>query len=98
MSITDIFGTSVFTDSVMRERLPKKAFAEVMAVRENGGRISMATADIVANAMKDWAIEKGATHYTHWFQPLTGITAESTTPSSPPRRTAKRCCSCPVSS
>ncbi len=60
----------------MRERLPKKAYAEVVDVMEHGGNITMATADIVANAMKDWAVEKGATHYTHWFQPLTGITAE----------------------
>ena len=74
--ITDIFGSNVFSVSVMRERLPKKVFAEVMDVMEHGGNISMATADIVANAMKDWAVEKGATHYTHWFQPLTGITAE----------------------
>ena len=74
--ITDIFGSNVFSVSVMRERLPKKVFAEVMDVMEHGGNISMATADIVANAMKDWAVEKGATHYTHWFQPLTGVTAE----------------------
>ena len=60
----------------MRERLPKKVFAEVTNVMENGGSISMSTADVVANAMKNWALEKGATHYTHWFQPLTGITAE----------------------
>ncbi|MFR4336585.1 MAG: glutamine synthetase III [Lawsonibacter sp.] len=60
----------------MRERLPKGVFREVMDVMENGGNISIETADIVANAMKDWAVEKGATHYTHWFQPLTGVTAE----------------------
>ena len=74
--ITEIFGSNVFSTSVMQERLPKKVFAEVMYVMEHGGNISIATADIVANAMKDWAVEKGATHYTHWFQPLTGITAE----------------------
>ena len=74
--ITEIFGSNVFSTSVMQERLPKKVFAEVMDVMEHGGNISIATADIVANAMKDWAVEKGATHYTHWFQPLTGITAE----------------------
>ena len=60
----------------MKERLPKKVFAEVMDVMAHGGQISMASADVVANAMKDWAVEKGATHYTHWFQPLTGTTAE----------------------
>ena len=76
VNITAIFGTNVFSMSVMRERLPKKAYAEVVDVMANGGNISMATADIVANAMKDWAVEKGATHYTHWFQPLTGVTAE----------------------
>jgi glutamine synthetase len=76
MNISEIFGSNVFSVSVMRERLPKKVFAEVMQVMENGGQISMATADCVANAMKDWALEKGATHYSHWFQPLTGVTAE----------------------
>ena len=76
VNISEIFGTNVFSMSVMRERLPKKAYAEVVDVMEHGGNITMTTADIVANAMKDWAVEKGATHYTHWFQPLTGITAE----------------------
>ena len=76
MNISEIFGTNVFSVSVMRERLPKKGFAEVQRVMENGGQISMETADCVANAMKDWALEKGATHYSHWFQPLTGVTAE----------------------
>ena len=75
-TISEIFGANVFSMSVMRERLPKKVYAEVVDVMEHGGNISMATADIVANAMKDWAVEKGATHYTHWFQPLTGVTAE----------------------
>ena len=76
VNISESFGENVFSMSVMRERLPKKAYAEVVDVMEHGGNITMATADIVANAMKDWAVEKGATHYTHWFQPLTGITAE----------------------
>ena len=76
VNVAKIFGENVFNDKVMQERLPKKVFAEVMDVMEHGGNISIATADIVANAMKDWAVEKGATHYTHWFQPLTGITAE----------------------
>ena len=75
-NISEIFGSNVFSLSVMRQRLPKKVYAEVVDVMEHGGNISMATADIVANAMKDWAVEKGATHYTHWFQPLTGVTAE----------------------
>ncbi len=76
MGITEIFGTNVFSESVMRQRLPGKEFGEVMEVLENGGQLSMATADVVAKAMMEWAVEKGATHYTHWFQPLTGITAE----------------------
>ena len=76
VNVTEIFGSNVFSTTVMRERLPKGVFREVMDVMRHGGNISMATADIVANAMKDWAVEKGATHYTHWFQPLTGITAE----------------------
>ncbi len=76
MSISEVFGKNVFSTSVMQERLPQKVFKEVANVIENGGTISMATADILAEAMKNWAIELGATHYTHWFQPLTGITAE----------------------
>lgn len=60
----------------MKERLPKKVFAEVKSMMETGGEMSIETADVVAKAMKDWAVEHGATHYTHWFQPLTGITAE----------------------
>ena len=76
VNIQEIFGTNVFSMSVMQQRLPTGAYAEVLDVMENGGNISMQTADVVARAMMDWAIEKGATHYTHWFQPLTGITAE----------------------
>ena len=75
-NVEEIFGENVFTVSKMKERLPKKVFQEVKKVMDNGGELSMATADIVAKAMKDWAVENGATHYTHWFQPLTGITAE----------------------
>ena len=76
MGIPEIFGSNVFSTAVMRERLPQKVFKEVLDVMENGGTINMATADLLAEAMKNWAVEKGATHYTHWFQPLTGITAE----------------------
>lgn len=76
LNVEAIFGENVFTVGKMRERLPKKVFQEVINVMENGGELSMATADVVAKAMKDWAMENGATHYTHWFQPLTGITAE----------------------
>lgn len=76
LNVEDIFAEKVFTVTKMKERLPKKVFQEVMNVSEHGGELSMATADVVAKAMKDWAVENGATHYTHWFQPLTGITAE----------------------
>ena len=76
LNVEEIFGEKVFTITKMRERLPKKVFQEVTRVMEQGGELSMATADIVAKEMKEWAVENGATHYTHWFQPLTGITAE----------------------
>ena len=76
LNIAEIFGQNVFSEAVMRERLPKKVFAEVKKMMETGAEMSLQTADVVANAMKDWAVEHGATHYTHWFQPLTGITAE----------------------
>lgn len=76
MKISEYFGENVFSSAVMRERLPKKVYTEVMSVIQDGGQISMAAADVVAKAMMEWAIEKGATHYTHWFQPLTGVTAE----------------------
>ncbi len=76
LNVEAIFAENVFTLGKMKERLPKKAFAEVKKVMGQGGELSLATADVVAKAMKDWAVEKGATHYTHWFQPLTGITAE----------------------
>ena len=92
VNISEIFGENVFSMSVMRERLPKAAYAEMLDVMEHGGNISMATADIVANAMKDWAVEKGATHYTHWFQPLTGVTAEKHDSFiTPPDGTARSC-------
>lgn len=75
-NVEKIFGENVFNLSVMKERLPKNVYKEVKNVMEHGGEISMAAANVVAKEMKDWAVEKGATHYTHWFQPLTGITAE----------------------
>ncbi len=76
LNVEAIFGEYVFNMGKMKERLPKKAYAEVKKVIETGGELSLGTADVVAKAMKDWAVEMGATHYTHWFQPLTGITAE----------------------
>ena len=75
-TVTEIFGCNVFNDSVMRERLPKDVFMQVQRSINDGKLLDSAAATVVANAMKDWAIEKGATHFTHWFQPMTGITAE----------------------
>ena len=74
--VSDIFGCMVFNDDVMRERLPKEVYKSLTKTIATGRTIDASVADVVANAMKDWAIEKGATHYTHWFQPLTGVTAE----------------------
>ena len=74
--VIEIFGTNVFGDSVMKERLPKDIYDKLKATIKEGKGIDSSIADTVANVMKDWAIEKGATHFTHWFQPLTGITAE----------------------
>ena len=75
-NVVDIFGENVFNDSVMQERLPKKVYKKLHEVIEEGRELDLETADVVAHEMKEWAIEKGATHYTHWFQPLTGVTAE----------------------
>ena len=72
----EYFGCNVFSDSVMRERLPKNVYKSVQRTQQLGIALDKDIADVVANAMKDWAIEKGATHYTHWFQPMTGVTAE----------------------
>ena len=75
-NVTELFGCDVFNDSVMQERLPKKVYKELKKTIEEGKELSMEVADVVAHEMKEWAIEKGATHYSHWFQPLTGVTAE----------------------
>ena len=75
-TLTEYFGSMVFNDSVMRSRLPRDVFKQVQRSINEGKRLDSEAANIVANAMKDWAIEKGATHFTHWFQPMTGITAE----------------------
>ncbi|HEX3028189.1 MAG TPA: glutamine synthetase III [Clostridia bacterium] len=74
--LTELFGSSVFNDSIMKERLPKTTYKALKKTIDNGLPLDASVADVVANAMKDWAVEKGATHFTHWFQPLTGITAE----------------------
>jgi len=75
-SVTSIFGENVFNETVMKARLPKETFKQLMKTIEDGEKLAPTVANVVANAMKDWAIEKGATHFTHWFQPLTGTTAE----------------------
>ena len=75
-SITEIFGSSVFNDAKMRERLPKATYKLLKKTIDDGTALDESVADVVASAMKDWALEKGATHFTHWFQPMTGITAE----------------------
>ena len=76
INAADIFGENVFNDTVMQERLPKKVYAKLREIIREGGDLDLSTADVIAHEMKEWAIEKGATHYTHWFQPLTGATAE----------------------
>ena len=74
--VSDIFASEVFSEDVMRERLPKEVYKSLLNTIARGGELDASIADVVAGAMKDWAIEHGATHFTHWFQPLTGVTAE----------------------
>ncbi len=76
INVAEIFGENVFNDTVMKERLPKNVYKNLKLAMTGEKELSLADADVIANEMKDWAIEKGATHYTHWFQPLTGSTAE----------------------
>mgnify|MGYP005925317217 CR=1 FL=1 len=76
VNVAEIFGKNVFNETVMRERLPKSVFKKMKKTIEDGAELDPSIADVVAHAMKDWAIEHGATHFTHWFQPLTGVTAE----------------------
>lgn len=75
-NVSKIFGSKVFNNSVMKERLPKDTYKAVQKAMSEGKRLDLGVANVVANSMKDWAIENGATHFTHWFQPMTGITAE----------------------
>ena len=74
--VAEFFGENVFDDAVMRERLPKSVYKKLKQTIEDGSELDPSIADVVAHAMKDWAVDNGATHYTHWFQPLTGVTAE----------------------
>ncbi len=76
VNLEEIFGENVFSILVMRERLPKDVYREIRGILEHGGELSVMSANVVAEAMKDWALERGATHFSHWFQPLTGITAQ----------------------
>ena len=76
INVAKIFGEDVFNDTVMQERLPKKVYKDLKKTIEEGKELDLATADVIAHEMKEWAIAKGATHYSHWFQPLTGVTAE----------------------
>ena len=76
INVSEIYGENVFSDSVMRERLPKKVYKELRKTIDEGKELDPMIAEVVALEMKNWALEKGATHYTHWFQPLTGVTAE----------------------
>ena len=76
MVMPDMFGCMVFNDRVMSERLPKATYAEFTDCRDNDRPLTLETANVIANAMKDWAMEKGVTHFTHWFQPMTGLSAE----------------------
>ena len=76
ISVTEMFGKDVFNDAVMRDRLPKSVYKKLKKTIEDGAELDPSIADVVAHAMKDWAIDHGATHFTHWFQPLTGVTAE----------------------
>lgn len=75
-NVPELFGSKVFNEAVMKERLPKDTYKSLKRTMEQGLKLDSGVAQIVANAMKDWALEKGATHYTHWFQPMTGVTAE----------------------
>ena len=76
VNMSEVFGKNVFNETVMKERLPKAVFKKLKKTIEDGAELDPSIADVVAHAMMDWAIERGATHYTHWFQPLTGVTAE----------------------
>ena len=76
INIPNLFGSMVFNDEVMRSRLPKDVYRALRKTMSQGTHLELDVANVVANAMKDWAVEKGATHFTHWFQPMMGTTAE----------------------
>jgi Uncharacterized protein related to glutamine synthetase len=74
--VSSLYGSNCFSNGVMRERLPKNVYKEILAVQAGEKELTLEVAEVVATSMRAWALEKGATHYTHWFQPLTGLTAE----------------------
>ena len=76
MNVPDMFGSMVFNDAAMKAKLPKDVYMKLKETVDSGVALDPTVADVVANAMMDWAMEKGATHFSHWFQPMTGITAE----------------------
>ena len=76
MNVTELFGSNVFNDEAMKNLLPKEVYTSLRRTIDTGAPLDSSIASAVANAMKDWAVSKGATHFTHWFQPMTGITAE----------------------
>ena len=76
MNVPELFGEKVFNDAVMKDRLPKDTYKALKKTIDEGTHLQLDVANVVAHAMKDWAIEQGATHFTHWFQPMTGVTAE----------------------
>ena len=89
INIPELFGTMVFGDAEMKARLSEETYLALKKTIKDGRSLKLEIANTVADAMKEWAIEKGATHFTHWFQPMTGITAESTIASSVRQRTAR---------
>ena len=90
MKVSEVYGSMVFGDSAMRERLPKEVYKRLRKTIDDGKSLDPEIAGVVANAMKDWAISLGATHFTHWFQPMTGVTApKSMIRSFPRKRTAR---------
>lgn len=97
-TVPEYFGSLVFDDRVMKAKLPYDVYVSLKKTMYEGGTLDTAVANAVADAMKEWAVEKGATHYTHWFQPLTAAPRRSTTASSPPRRTAASSWSFPARS
>ena len=76
MKVPELFASNVFNRQIMQDKLPKEIYRSLLKTIDEGAPLDMSVANVVANAMKDWAVEKGATHFTHWFQPMTGVTAE----------------------